>query len=348
MGFDAHKNMAVSTVATAPSPATSGTSLVVAAGEGARFPAAPFNATVWPANTAPTPANSEIVRVTARSTDTLTIDRAQETGAGGPSARSIIVGDQIAATITAKTLTDIEGHAKPTPQTTSATGTQNNFDLNARFTHLLCSGAAVEFTGFTVMGAAPQAGDVVIIENVGTSTETTAVTHEATSTAANQITCPSTTGQIVGSKGRMQLIYNGTTSKWLEQCIEPGAPITPTFAAGDFTGNGSMTWTVDSGDVTARQYKQRGRTVYANLDIRTSSVGGTPSTQLTIACPRSWSATKTSHGVGIMSDNGGTLASTWMFASAGITFFKDFTAGTNWTASTNATRVSGAIQFEID
>jgi hypothetical protein len=101
---DAHKNFAVSLVATAPSPATSGTSLVVTAADGAKFPTAPFNATIWPAGAAPTTANSEIVRVTAVSTDTLTITRAQESS----SARTVIVGDQIAATITAKTLTDIE------------------------------------------------------------------------------------------------------------------------------------------------------------------------------------------------------------------------------------------------
>lgn len=101
---DAHANLAVSTVATAPSPATSGTSLVVGSGHGARFPAAPFNATVWPTGANPDPSNAEIVRVTARSTDTLTITRAQE----GTTARTVVIGDNIAATVTAKTLTDIE------------------------------------------------------------------------------------------------------------------------------------------------------------------------------------------------------------------------------------------------
>jgi hypothetical protein len=101
---DAHKNLAYSTVATAPVPSSSGTSLIVAAGEGSRFPTAPFNATVWPAGQTPTPANAEIVRVTAVSTDTLTITRAQE----ATSARSVIVGDQISATITKKVITDIE------------------------------------------------------------------------------------------------------------------------------------------------------------------------------------------------------------------------------------------------
>lgn len=101
---DAHKNFAFSLIATAPSPATSGTSLVVASGEGALFPAVPFNATVWPAGAQPSTSNAEIVRVTNIATDTLTITRAQE----GTAARTVIVGDQIAATITAKTLEDVE------------------------------------------------------------------------------------------------------------------------------------------------------------------------------------------------------------------------------------------------
>lgn len=101
---DAHKNFAASLVATAPSPATSGTSLVVTAAEGGLFPAVPFNATVWPAGTQPTAANAEVVRVTNIATDTLTITRTQESS----SARTVVVGDQIAATITAKTLTDAE------------------------------------------------------------------------------------------------------------------------------------------------------------------------------------------------------------------------------------------------
>lgn len=101
---DAHKNFAASLVATAPSPAASGTSLVVTGGDGTKFPAAPFNATVWPVGVQPTTANSEIVRVTNIATDTFTIVRTQE----GTAARTVIIGDQISANITAKTLTDAE------------------------------------------------------------------------------------------------------------------------------------------------------------------------------------------------------------------------------------------------
>lgn len=128
---DSHKNFAVSAVATAPSPATSGTSLVVTAGHGTRFPTVPFNATIWPTGTVPDPTNAEIVRVTAISTDTLTITRAQES----TSARTVIVGDLIAATITVKTLTDIENvpmaRAYHNADQSSTTSTQLACALNS-------------------------------------------------------------------------------------------------------------------------------------------------------------------------------------------------------------------------
>ena len=104
MPFDSHKNLSYTVVATPPSPAASGTTLLLPSGHGARFPAAPFNATVWAANALPDPTNAEIVRVTAIVGDSLTIVRAQE----GSTARAIVTGDQIALTVTSKILTDVE------------------------------------------------------------------------------------------------------------------------------------------------------------------------------------------------------------------------------------------------
>src|SRR5438046_6129203 len=98
MSFDAHANFIGSTVAVPPSPAASGLTLTVASGDGAIFPAPPFNCTV---NGTGTP---EIVRVTGITGDVLTIQRAQE----GTSARTIAVNDSIGVTITAKAVTDIE------------------------------------------------------------------------------------------------------------------------------------------------------------------------------------------------------------------------------------------------
>lgn len=103
--YELGKNFQTSTVATAPSPAMSGTSLVVASGDGAKFDTVPFNAVVCPPDAEPTQANAEIVRVTNKSTDTFTITRAQESS----SARTIVVGDRIFVGPTANTFALIDG-----------------------------------------------------------------------------------------------------------------------------------------------------------------------------------------------------------------------------------------------
>ena len=106
--MDPHVNFAYALVAVAPIPASSGTSLTITSGLGSLFPATSpiiaFNAVVWPVNTKASILNAEFVRVTTRSGDVFTILRAQESS----NARVIVVGDQIALTVTAKTFKDIE------------------------------------------------------------------------------------------------------------------------------------------------------------------------------------------------------------------------------------------------
>lgn len=85
------KDYATSTVLTPPSPATSGTTIVVQSGHGTRFPAVPFMATIHPASELPTLDNAEKVEVTARTSDTLTVLRAQ----GSTTAKSIEAGWRI-------------------------------------------------------------------------------------------------------------------------------------------------------------------------------------------------------------------------------------------------------------
>ena len=108
MSFDPHLNLRRSTVAGAPSPALSGTSLTLAAATGANFPATSggaYNLICWPSGQEPTQANTEIIRVVTRAGDVLSsILRAQE----GTAARAIAIGDNVALVPTAKTFTDIE------------------------------------------------------------------------------------------------------------------------------------------------------------------------------------------------------------------------------------------------
>lgn len=105
MAFDARANLAVSTVATAPTPASSGTSLVMATGHGSRCPAVPFDLAVTASGASiPDPSNTELVRVTDRTSDTLTVTRAQH----GTTARSIGVGDTLAVVVTARAFAEVE------------------------------------------------------------------------------------------------------------------------------------------------------------------------------------------------------------------------------------------------
>jgi hypothetical protein len=112
------KNFATSTVATAPTPAASGTSLVVAAGTGSRFFAGP--ASVYPAGSTPTPANAEVVNITAVSTDTLTITRQAESS----SARTIVAGDVIQQGVTAGMWDGLSAVSSVVGQTGAVTGAQ--------------------------------------------------------------------------------------------------------------------------------------------------------------------------------------------------------------------------------
>ena len=98
------KDFATSLVVTAPSPATSGTSLVVTTGHGARFPVTPFFATVHPANQMPTLDNAEKVLVSDVDDDTMTIERGQ----GDTDAKSISAGWRFTNALFEDDIADLE------------------------------------------------------------------------------------------------------------------------------------------------------------------------------------------------------------------------------------------------
>jgi hypothetical protein len=107
---DAVKNFAKAIVSDENYDA-SATEIDVIAGHGDRLPAAPFNAVWWNATDYPDPSDDpgvEIIRVTAKSTDTLTITRAQE----GRAAEDHNVAGKtynLIAGMTARTITEMVG-----------------------------------------------------------------------------------------------------------------------------------------------------------------------------------------------------------------------------------------------
>lgn len=119
--WDVHSNFGYATVTAAPSPGTSGTTLVLGTTNFADFldpGTVGYNVVVWPAGTIPLSTNAEIIRVVTKGTNgTINVTRQQES----TSARTITVGDQCGVAITKKVITDIEGTVP-----TEATGAEVN------------------------------------------------------------------------------------------------------------------------------------------------------------------------------------------------------------------------------
>src|SRR6187431_691940 len=99
--MDLYRNFAWSLVVTAPVPPTTGTTLTVEAGT--VYPVPPFNVVVCPEHARPLASNAEILRVTARVGDQLTVTRHAE----GSSARGILPGDQIYQGVTEQLIADL-------------------------------------------------------------------------------------------------------------------------------------------------------------------------------------------------------------------------------------------------
>ena len=115
MTVDAVADGAYAVIATAPSPPTSGVTVVVGAGQGAVFPTAPFDLTMWPLGVLPLArgplANAEVARCTVVSTDTLTITR----NAYGYGAKAVAGGWQCGQLITKNLIDQLEAGSGPTP-----------------------------------------------------------------------------------------------------------------------------------------------------------------------------------------------------------------------------------------
>ena len=130
----------------------------------------------------------------------------------------------------------------------------------------------------------------------------------------------------------------------------PGSWTTPAFSAGDFTGSGSMTWTVAEADVVTYAYTIINKMMTVSFDIRTTTVAGTPSTTFSITIPASKVSTKPMFSTVFVFDNSASAASPCYaaVAASGTTIDIALLAGGNFAASTNLTYVRGQITFEIN
>lgn len=131
-----------------------------------------------------------------------------------------------------------------------------------------------------------------------------------------------------------------------------GAWTAVAFNAGNFTGSGTITWTVASGDQSFFTYTIIGKTMIVAFRIATTTVAGT-GTELLITIPASKTVASTGaywNAVAMVTDNGAAWKPATMYVEAGGTKIRiqnGIETGSNWTAATDATAVEGQIAFEI-
>lgn len=232
----------------------------------------------------------------------------------------------------------------------SLTGSQNNVDVDEADLVLITSASTSTLTGLAAPVSPAKPGKVTVFKN--TTSNTILFAHNSGSSSVgnkffNQVTSASTP---ISTGGWIIYQYDDANSRWALRGHDQGAWITPTFAAGSYTANGSMTWTVGSGDVSTQAYKLSGNSVDVAWNLATTTVGGTPNTnlQITNAAWGGFTATKGITGFHSYVDNAGTEAIGRAFVSASATVISLQKAGLgNWSAATDATQTFGSVRFEV-
>lgn len=240
------------------------------------------------------------------------------------------------------------GSGTYTRVTNSDTGTKNDWAPG------ISGNTIIEWSGssdLTVTGLA-SGTTAQIVEFKNTGTKIAYFAHNSgSSSAGNKLFNMVTSGVTpVAPKGSLSYYYDGT--QWQLLHHEQGPAIDVPFTAGDFTGNGAMTWTLDSADLSQFSYHLVGRFVTFQIAIASSTTGGTPNTNLRVLIPNGWtiSATQSIIGFARTQNNGGTVAAGFIQATDADNthiLFKLMAAG-NWANGTNNNAQQGQISFNID
>lgn len=119
------------------------------------------------------------------------------------------------------------------------------------------------------------------------------------------------------------------------------------FAAGNFTGNGSMTWTVAAGDQITYAYTLIGKTMIIAAHLDTTTVGGVVNTELRVAIPGGFTAAQIMSGAFDLSNNGTSEKGAWQVSASGTYVQLVRPAAANWTLSTDNTYIRLSAAFEV-
>lgn len=148
-----------------------------------------------------------------------------------------------------------------------------------------------------------------------------------------------------GMDGECECICNGLPFGSLI-LPEAGVWSNNPYNSANFTGDGGMTWTVDSADQVDFSYTFIGRTMIVSWRLNLTSVGGVLSNELRLTVPVGKMADKLTIGTLFYSDNFGISTAGTSQILGGENFIRIYKAAVaNWSASAHQTNVNGLIIF---
>jgi hypothetical protein len=226
---------------------------------------------------------------------------------------------------------------------TTLTGNQDAFDPGTartiycdNATLLTIRGIVAGFDGQELTFISRGAGQVDFVNQHATPVAENRLKNQVTGTIS-----------LAAGLGSVKFIYDASIQRWRVTNHDQGGWITPVFSAADYSGSSGMTWTVESGDIASFAYLLRGKTLHLSFDISGSSVGGTLSTQLIRTVPNGFvSVRQTVVPLWVSDNNSGQAGLVFIGAGSGVLLF--FKAPlSNWSTSTNSTRVAGQLEIEV-
>lgn len=154
----------------------------------------------------------------------------------------------------------------------TATGAQNNWAPAGLSGNTLIKWNGASDAAFTGL-AGGSAGQLVIVKNVTTTKIATFAHVSGSSSAANQFTNAATVGTTpIAPSG--SIIYQHDGTNWQMVSHLQGDYVSVTYNSADFDGNGTGTWTVDSGDMVGYRYWLTGRKLTVSVVLTATTTSG--------------------------------------------------------------------------
>jgi hypothetical protein len=202
----------------------------------------------------------------------------------------------------------------------------------------------VTVTGFTGGAGSTKSGERVIVMNRGGGVVT--FPHAGAGGLYNMATSAPTPIALYGVAE-----YVRANGVWVLTAHEQGAWIAAPYSATNYQGFGSMTWTVEAGDLVQSKYLLRGKTLTHRFTILTASIGGTVDIGLKILNAAYGGFVSTSANVfealAYCYDAGATSA---YIRTSGTTTSLEIlkSSGANWTAGANLNYAYGGLTFDVN